>query len=225
MLAFKEEMSALEKEVETVKSAQETKSADLKSLKKQLKHHSDEMSKAKMKASQLQTELEQQRSNRQRVFQRAKLEEISLPLLDIRDLVQSNPAAAAANAAKKRKRSTDMASTPFSASELLASESFSPTGLVGTATLDGSEVVDDGERQLVLAEDMVQLDFSQLDEEAREADPHQLEREIMKSIELLIREQVCVCETLHPSHIIERPMNIMQPHFAVGEHGPQHEGY
>ena len=164
-----------------------------------VKTTSDEIGKARSKVSQLQADLETHRSNRQRLFQRSRLEEIALPLLDANAADPETAVGEAGEAAsgggkKKRKRGT--AASPAagpSSQELLASESFSPNGLVGTNTLDG---VDAGEGSAEASsslppadEECVRLDFSQLDEGDRSGDSQQLDGEIAKEIEQLVREQ------------------------------------
>lgn len=96
---------------------------------------------------------------------------------------------------KKRKRgSSGLPSIPqrSQSAEVMASESFSPTGLVGTNTLEGGgdqASAEVGAVQTTEPEEVVQIDFSQMDEESRQANPQQMETEIKQTIESLTREQ------------------------------------
>ena len=133
----------------------------MKQQRKQLKQAAEASAKAKAKLAQLDGELDQQRSRRATAFQRARLEEVDIPLLAPGEEPEATGGAAGGEgaagaaggaggggaAAKKRKRAAAAAAGASSSaagaaadggSSLLASESFSPTGgLVGTQTLEG----------------------------------------------------------------------------------------
>uniref|UniRef100_A0A7S3AWC9 RecF/RecN/SMC N-terminal domain-containing protein n=1 Tax=Haptolina ericina TaxID=156174 RepID=A0A7S3AWC9_9EUKA len=180
---MKAEAAKMEAELETTKATQESKSNDLKALKKTLKQASDEIAKARSKVAQIQAELEQHRSTRQRTFQRARLEEIALPMLDAEAETSAAPKA-------KRKRGSGPPTPAALSDELQMSESFSASGLVGSNTLDGGEAsAEAASSQVVEGEDLVRIDFSQLEDSDRSSNSPRLEGEIATEIEELKREQ------------------------------------
>ena len=183
--ALASEASAVEAEVAQTKAGAEEKQAELKALKKTHRSTSDEIAKAKAKVAQLQAELEQARSSRQRIFARARMEECCLPLLDD----ETAPDAGG----KKRKRASGggAAGASSAAHELLASESFSPSGLVGTGTLEGVETGADGSQHPTgeSSEELVRIDFTALDDEDRSGDSQRVESDIAKEIDAALREQ------------------------------------
>ena len=60
-------------EMQQVKAAQETAVSELKGLKKELRAAADKMGAARVKLTQLENDMDQQRGQRQRIFQRARL--------------------------------------------------------------------------------------------------------------------------------------------------------
>ena len=92
---------------------------------------------------------------------------------------------------KKRKRAADTGATSASAAALLASETFSPTALVGTGTLEGEpgapEAAGGGE-----AADQVRIDFASLDDESRAAEITQA------SLPQPLR---CICRSYFPNDL------------------------
>lgn len=119
------------------------------------------MSKHRARSAQLENDLHQQRSQRQRIFQRARLEEVALPVLPAdAEPAEPEPVAGGDAGSAKRKRGArerGAAGSSAAAAELLASESFSPTGLVGTGTLEGESAP---EPAAEAEEDAVRIDFS-----------------------------------------------------------------
>jgi len=164
--SLREMASKLEEEVQAVKSERETRTADSKQAKKALRVAAEELDKSKSKLEQLETELVDQRSKRQQTFQQARMAEVQLPVLspeseDTRQRAPHNPA--------KRKRSGG------GAAELLASESFSPSDLVGTSTLEGEGASSEARDAADAAEPSVRIDFSSVETGTVDAD---LEKEI-----------------------------------------------
>lgn len=166
---LKAKAAEVEAQVKEAKDEQEAKAVEAKKLKKECKAVSEDMSKHKARSAQLEHDIHQQRSQRQRVFQRARLEEVTLPTLAADAEPEARAAGAGSaggSAAAKRKRgskeraSAGGGSSSAAAAELLASESFSPTGLVGTGTLEG----DSAQQEPAGAdeEDAVRIDFSSL---------------------------------------------------------------
>eukprot|EP00316_Scyphosphaera_apsteinii_P022800 CAMPEP_0119313214 /NCGR_PEP_ID=MMETSP1333-20130426/28260_1 /TAXON_ID=418940 /ORGANISM="Scyphosphaera apsteinii, Strain RCC1455" /LENGTH=1316 /DNA_ID=CAMNT_0007317997 /DNA_START=36 /DNA_END=3986 /DNA_ORIENTATION=- len=185
--------------VRVAKEEQAAKVAEEKQLKKELRGVSEEMSKAKSKATQIDTELEQLRSKRQSAFQRARLEEVELPLLP----PESEPDQSAAvrpSGSGKRKRSAAMAAQEAAvvqeeqsarssaAGELLASESFSPSGLVGTATLEGEAGPDAPASRGETSDEIVRIDFSGLEYRGRSDNLQQTEKELGAELSKAVSE-------------------------------------
>jgi structural maintenance of chromosome 1 len=121
------------------------------------------MSKHRARSAQIENDLHHQRSQRQRIFQRARLEEVALPVLPA-DAEPVAPEAGAATGGPKRKRGAkgrgSAAGSSSAVLELLASESFSPTGLVGTGTLEGESTAEPAAAEA--EEEAVRIDFSSL---------------------------------------------------------------
>mmetsp|Transcript_13773 Transcript_13773/g.37285 ORF Transcript_13773/g.37285 Transcript_13773/m.37285 type:complete len:1277 (-) Transcript_13773:524-4354(-) len=155
--ALKQKANQLENEVKAAKDAQDVKAAEVKKLKKELKQVVDEMSKHKARAAQLEHDIHQQRSQRQRVFQRARLEEVALPVL----AADAEPETREGGGSKRKRGKERATAGPSSEAiaELMASESFSPTGLVGTGTLEGESAPPEP-TGAEAEEDAVRIDFS-----------------------------------------------------------------
>ena len=229
--ALKEKVAKAEQEAKACKEAQEAAADELKRLRKELRAAAERMSTAKASLGSIEHDLDKQRANRQRIFQRSRLEEIELPVLSADAKVPTRSAAASggggdgdgggggASGGKKRKRrgasgadESDSAgrSAAFSAMELMASESFSMSGMVGTATLDaddgnGDDDDDDagtstggggrsgggganGGGGAEAADDMVRLDFSSIPDEDRTAAPATFETELAGDISEVSRQ-------------------------------------
>jgi chromosome segregation ATPase len=203
---LKAEADKAEAETQQVTAAQEKAVSELKSLKKELRGAADKMGAARVKLTQLENDMDQQRGQRQRIFQRARLEEVTLPLatgdMDAADDGGDGGGDGGGGGKKpggkkaKRKRgsSSDGAIPAPHVTELMASESFSPSGLVGTATMDGVDVDDEaagssgggrsggGDAGDDGAEQPVRIDFSSLDEHERAEDAATFEANLNSQI-------------------------------------------
>jgi len=203
---LKEQATKVEEEAKEAKALQEAKLAELKQLRKALKASGDESSKAKARVAQLEGELEQQRSQRQRTFHAARMAEVKLPLLKPGEEPEGAPAAggggggggggeAGGGAAAKGKRKRGSAGGSSSAGaggssgDLLASESFSAHGLVGTQTLEGADEGGGASSSAAAAggggeaDELVRIDFSSLDARSREAAASRAESEATHAID------------------------------------------
>jgi structural maintenance of chromosome 1 len=76
-LQVEQAVANVEAEANLSKQAQEKLTQELKSLKKELRVVADRVGAANVKLTQLENDIEQQRSQRQRVFQRARLEKVN----------------------------------------------------------------------------------------------------------------------------------------------------
>jgi structural maintenance of chromosome 1 len=179
--------AGLEEAAGSHKVALETKAAELKQLKKTLKLASEETGRAKARAGQIEGDLQQQRSQRQRTYQQARIEEVNLP--QVYEAVERDSGSSAAKKRKKRSAAPDPAK-PGGESVMLASELFSPNALVGTGTADG-DAEDDGAPPGVAdgQEQPVRIDFSVLDEGERQGDLRRLEQETEAELQELRRRQ------------------------------------
>uniref|UniRef100_A0A7S2JH31 SMC hinge domain-containing protein n=1 Tax=Haptolina brevifila TaxID=156173 RepID=A0A7S2JH31_9EUKA len=188
----KEEATKAEEEAKEAKEAQVSVVAELKTLKKDLRVATDAIAAEKAKLTQIESDLEQQRSQRLRIFQRARLDEVEIPTIafdaELPSQRGAGSSAASSAAAKKPKRKRSgstgggeeaaSSSAPISAAELMVSEEFSPSdGLVGTGTLEGGEEgteeaggssaaarAEDG------ADDRIRINFESIEEDARTAE-------------------------------------------------------
>jgi hypothetical protein len=160
----------------------------------------DQTAAARAKEAAARESLEERRGQRQRAFARAQLAELDLPLLpadedvDMGDGVATTAPAGGRSGCKhgsagKRKRSGSAGAVAVTgasllASELMASEPFEASALVGTGTLNGeSEVADEGAQGSASAgaggasggaaagSEKVRVDFSSLDALERTSKP------------------------------------------------------
>ena len=190
--AMGEQIAQMEREIKEAQEAQEAKAAEVKQLRRDLKERNEASSKAKAKVTQLRTDIFQLRSQRQHTYQRARLDEVELPLRRASEASASADAASAdAAVSGKRKRGTASASAqPSAADELLMSESFSPSGLVGTATLEGAPAASAAEEGAAPhgdapngdADELVCIDFSALEQRGATAEAEAITSRELKSL-------------------------------------------
>ena len=115
--SLKTQVAAAEAEAKESKQAQETATSELKALKKKLRDAMERMGGAKQRLQQTETELEQQRGHRLRLFQKARVENVTLPLVDdpnadgLHDTARAAEKAAAAKAAAAAERAASGAGT------------------------------------------------------------------------------------------------------------------
>ena len=188
-----EQIAQMEREIKEAQEAQEAKAAEVKQLRRDLKERNEASSKAKAKVTQLRTDIFQLRSQRQHTYQRARLDEVELPLRRASEASASADAASAdAAVSGKRKRGTASASAQPSAAadELLMSESFSPSGLVGTATLERDPAASAAEEGAAPhgdapngdADELVCIDFSALEQRGETAEAEAVTSRELKSL-------------------------------------------
>ena len=191
--AMGEQIAQMEREIKEAQEAQEAKAAEVKQLRRDLKERNEASSKAKAKVTQLRTDIFQLRSQRQHTYQRARLDEVELPLRRASEASASADAASAdAAVSGKRKRGTASASAQPSAAadELLMSESFSPSGLVGTATLERDPAASAAEEGAAPhgdapngdADELVCIDFSALEQRGETAEAEAITSRELKSL-------------------------------------------
>ena len=138
---------------------------------------------AKAKLAQRQSDLDQQRELRRRTFQRARIAEVKLPTV----IGDARPTDGGSDKKPKRKRSSTTDAEPEgpSTSAFLSSESFSPSELVGTETLEGVDGEQSAEAgpstsqasaSAEAAVELIRIDFSSLSEDLRRQQPSQFEK-------------------------------------------------
>ena len=167
----------------------------------------DQTAAARAKEAAARESLEERRGQRQRAFARAQLAELDLPLLpadedvDMGDGTATTATAGGRSGGKhgsagKRKRSGSAGAVAVTgasllASELMASEPFEASALVGTGTLNGEpEVADEGAQGSASAgaggasggaaagSERVRVDFSSLDALERTSKPADFEKHL-----------------------------------------------
>ena len=226
---LKELAEKAEEEAKEVKEAQEKLVSDLKGVRKELKASLEKTAAAKGKLGQIEGEISKHRSHRQSYFNRARMEEVSLPTVaagvdmpDAASVARAGGGDAAGGEqrggeqrgggkAGKRKRgaagdSGAAGSSSYLAAELMASETFSPSALIGTGTFEGGGSADEdedvemedtdgggtsggrggrggGSNDVTALEELVRVDFSTLDEQSRSAEPSEYEPELKGQID------------------------------------------
>ena len=196
-----------EEEAKKAREARAAAEAALKNAKRDLKAVADQTAAARAKEAAARESLEERRGQRQRAFACAQLAELDLPLLpadedvDMGDGTATTATAGGRSGGKhgsagKRKRSGSAGAVAVTgasllASELMASEPFEASALVGTGTLNGEpEVADEGAQGSASAgaggagggaaagSEKVRVDFSSLDALERTSKPADFEKHL-----------------------------------------------